>query len=94
MKLPHGMVDSPDLPAPTEQEKISQQNAGYVPNSPDPQTTCQICQNFVEPDRCLIVSGVINPLGVSDIFTPKSEDGGALSTIPPPASSLPAELTG
>lgn len=87
-KLPHGLIgaDDPSLPAPTEGEKVSQTAVNYQVQAPNSAARCQLCQNWVEPDRCLIVSGVINPMGVSDFFTPAAQNGpiSPAGELPPP----------
>lgn len=86
-KLPHGMLgaEDPTLPAPTDTEKVSQVHANYQVQAPDASARCQLCDNFVEPDGCLVVSGVINPMGVSDFFTPSEQSGpiDPAATLPP-----------
>lgn len=92
MKFPNGMMgDSPSFPPQVEQDKVSQTNANYQDISPDPSKNCMSCANFVEPDRCLIVAGAINPQGLSDFFTPASENPG--DTIGNAAGNPPA-MTG
>lgn len=82
--LPHGYADSPDFPAPgaVEGEQIDQQTAGYVPQSPDPEEKCMNCEHFVEPDRCLLVSGMIDPGGRSELFTPRLPSDGNIPSEP------------
>lgn len=87
-KLPQGLQGAadPTLPAPTEEEKVTPEDANYSSVSPDPAARCAACENFVEPDRCLVVAGVINPMGVSDFFTPSGHDGGAEFEEPLPTT--------
>jgi len=93
-QLPHGMmgVDDLDLPAPTEGEKVSKENAAYLPVSEDPATACSACKYFVEPDRCQIVTGAIDPAGVSQFFTPMAQNAPVTSPEGAPLEMPEAEV--
>lgn len=54
------------------QEKIAQPQVQYQ-NQPKDGQKCSACVNFVAPNACTIVSGVINPEGWCIAYAPKEE---------------------
>lgn len=36
-----------------------------------PERSCAVCVNFIAPDSCKEVSGLIDPTSVSDLFQPQ-----------------------
>lgn len=49
-------------------------------NKPD--ASCGICANFIPPDKCEVVAGVISVRGLSDLFTPLETTAEAKSSTP------------
>lgn len=43
-------------------QKMSQQEAGYVPRTTG-SSRCGTCEHFIQPNGCQIVAGAINPMG-------------------------------
>ena len=52
-------------------DKMSQQEAGYIPQTSGP-NKCVKCSHFLEPNACELVEGPISPLGWCDYFDPAS----------------------
>ena len=68
-------ADSEDFPEGEEaNRKVSQANAKYRIQDEGAPDRCSLCPHFIAPDACDIVAGTISPDGVSDFFTPVSEN--------------------
>ena len=48
--------------------KISKMEANYTDNSPSRNEQCRHCANFMSPDKCHIVEGIISPTGWCEYF--------------------------
>lgn len=65
------MIDTPD--------KIEQEQANYrIATGGD---SCATCENFVAPDSCQVVAGLIKANGLCDVFSPSGGDFDALQGL-------------
>lgn len=53
-----------------EANKVDQEVANYRAGSDE--ASCAQCVNFVPPNKCRVVKGIIQAGGVSDLFQPKT----------------------
>jgi hypothetical protein len=55
----------------TDNSKIPQDLVDYKVGQGD--KTCVSCINFIEPNACKVVKGIISATGVSDLYQPKED---------------------
>lgn len=74
--------------------KAPQAEVHYRPAA-TPDQSCSSCANFQPPQSCAVVAGVIDPHGVSDLFTPEQVPGAADALAPPGGGEVPPpDMTG
>lgn len=68
----------------TPEGKLDKRSVNYRFGQDD--STCAHCKQFLDPNACIKVDGLINPTGTCDLFEP------ALSNSSPDTSALTTEL--